>query len=256
MLPLSQIINTIEEYQGRGWILVFYGIALVALFFRENDRGNRIAFLYLPALWFVIFLLPPVHSLYVRIDGNDTYYRLLWLIPMIVTIGYALVRQFADHLYIGVILLCAVLAVSGTCVYKNENLTAATNPYHLPQYVVDVCDAIMEDTGGERTMVAMPPEMVQFVRQYETRIMMPYGREMLMPSYANVEMPVYDIMNQDTINGKELVAAIRDYNCNYIVVSSIKIDTIDLSEYGIEFVGLVDGFAIYHDPTESASLTD
>lgn len=253
---MNQIITTIEQYEGTGFVLVFYVIALLALFFRENDRGNRIAFLYLPAVLAVLFLLPPVHSLYVKLDGNETYYRLLWLIPMTVTIGYALVRQFADHIVVGVILMCAVYAVTGTYVYKNENLVEATNAYHLPQYVIDVCDAIMEQTGGERTMVAMPPEMVQFVRQYETRILMPYGREMLMPAYENVEMPVYDIMSQDVISGQDLVAAIREYNCNYIVVNAAKIDEINLAEYGIEFIELVDGYAIYRDPTESTSLTE
>ena len=97
MNPLATI-NIIIQYEGSGFILLLYAAAFVLLLKNETDRGNRVLFGYLPLALCVLFLLPPVHGIYSKIEGSDTYYRLFWLLPAGTTIVYAAVRTFADHL--------------------------------------------------------------------------------------------------------------------------------------------------------------
>ncbi len=233
--PMSGVWGTIVAYSGTGFLTVLYVIALVTLFLREDDRANRILFLYLPACFLVLFLLPPVRDLYAKIEGMETYYRFLWLIPMAMAV---------------LALLC------GQYTYSNANILPAQNRLHLPQVVIDVSDYIVNAAGGQRTMVAMPPELVQFVRQYDSRILMPYGREMLMPQYADYYQSVYDVMTADVIDGDALVAAIREYNCNYFVMRAEKMAGVDLSGTGILYLDTVDGYNIYQDPGEPQGLEE
>jgi len=253
---MSGVWGTIVAYSGTGFLTVLYVIALVTLFLREDDRANRILFLYLPACFLVLFLLPPVRDLYAKIEGMETYYRFLWLIPMSVTTCYALIRQTSRRLPFGLAAMAVLALLCGQYTYSNANILPAQNRLHLPQVVIDVSDYIVNAAGGQRTMVAMPPELVQFVRQYDSRILMPYGREMLMPQYADYYQSVYDVMTADVIDGDALVAAIREYNCNYFVMRAEKMAGVDLSGTGILYLDTVDGYNIYQDPGEPRGLEE
>lgn len=253
---MSGVLGTIVAYSGSGLLTVLYVIALVTLFLREDDKANRILFLYLPACFLVLFLLPPVRDLYAKIEGTDTYYRFLWLIPMSVTTCYALIRQSSRRLPFGLAVMAALMLLCGQYTYSNENILPAENRLHLPQVVLDVSDYVLQDAGGQRTMVAMPPELVQFVRQYDSRILMPYGREMLMPQYADYYQSVYDAMNADPVDGKALIEAIREYNCNYLVMAADKMAGVNLSGTGIVYLDTVDGYNIYKDPDEPQGLEE
>lgn len=253
---MSNILSIITEYEGNGLLLILYGAALVFLFLREDDRVNRTLFLYMPLCMLVVLLLPPVYRLYTALDGSDTYYRLFWLIPIAVTIGYAVVRQFATSLKIGVVVGALLIVLCGTYVYHNENLVKAQNRLHIPQEVIDVADYILRDSGGKRCMVAMPDNMVQFVRQYDSRILMPYGREMLMPQWADYYQAVYETVNAETVDPDALIEALREYNCNYLVMSAEKMAGVDLGGTGLLYLDSVDGYNIYRDPAESQNLMD
>lgn len=250
MNPLATI-NIIIQYEGSGFILLLYAAAFVLLLKNETDRGNRVLFGYLPLALCVLFLLPPVHGIYSKIEGSDTYYRLFWLLPAGTTIVYAAVRTFADHLRRMLILMAFLIFLCGSNVYENRNIVKAENRLHIPQAVLDVCNTITNDTGGKPAMAAMPSELVQFVRQYDTRIMMPYGREMLMPAYANYYNAVYAAMEQsDPIDAEQLAEAITQYNCRYVVVNRSRQVKGDLSAEGLELVSELDAYQIWRNPEE------
>ena len=70
-----------------------------------------------------------------------------------------------------------VLMISGKLVYSSPLFSRAENTYHIPQVVVDICDAI--EVEGREVMAAFPDEFLLYVRQYSPVICMPYGRESL-----------------------------------------------------------------------------
>ena len=252
---MNEIWNILLKYEGSGFMVLLYFISLVFLFLREDDSANRKIFLYTPLVFVILFFLPPFYRLYGIIDGTDTYYRILWMAPMAVTIGYCVVRQFSGHLRVMVMVSCALIAVAGNYVYNNENILRVENRLHLPQLVLDICDVIMTDTGGEQAMAAMPPNVVQFVRQYDTRILMPYGREMLMPQWSSYYHAVYDAYVQDPIDAEYLVESIRDYDCDYVVLEEAKAAGLDLESFGLDLLRAVDGFVIYKDTTKQGQGT-
>jgi hypothetical protein len=246
---MKEILNIVSEYEGNGFILLFYAAALILLLYKEKDRAVRIVIGYLPLLILAFFFLPPFYRLYSRAEGADTYYRILWLVPVTITISYTFVRFFAGSLKRMLVVLCLLITLAGGFVYSGATAARAQNRLHLPQYVLDICDAIMNDADGEITMAAMPADLVPFVRQYDTRILMPYGREMLMPAYRGYYQSVYDAMEgSEPVDAVQLVQAEREYGCCYVVLSASKPVKGDLEANGLQLMQTIDGYNIYRDP--------
>lgn len=221
----------------------------------EKNMKKKLLLGILPLLVLAGFLLPVTKMLYVAAfdDGSDTYYRLLWLIPSYVVVGYALCK-FAFDLgsrakqRIALVCSLAVIVLSGSLVYINRYMSVAENFYHIPQNVIDICDVIAPQEGEPRVRAAFPSELVHFVRQYDTNILMPYGREMLATQWDYYN-EVYEVMEKpETIDADLLLEATRKTGCSYIILAqNRKIDK-NLEGCGLKIVGVVDKYNIYADP--------
>lgn len=243
---MSTILEIFNEYEGGRLLILLYLAALIFLFLQERNQNRRILFVYLPILILAAFFLPPVFRIYSKLDSSRTYYRLLWLLPMSMTIAYGGLKLFFRNLRAGIAILCGIVILSGNYVYDNENILKAENRLHLPQMILDISDYIMNETGGEQTMAAMPVGLVQFVRQYNTKILMPYGREMQMGSYYN---EVYAAMEQtDPINADQLCTALDTYDCEFLVLDAAKEIDGSLEDNGLTLLANVDGYDIWHCP--------
>ncbi len=246
---------TMKLYGGNGAILLLFLASAIYLVITEASVKKKIMLGILPLLIFVGFLFPVTKIVYVAAfdDGSDTYYRLLWLVPMYVVIGYAackLVFSLKKSVFqrVTLVAIAVVIAVSGSLVYASINISPAENLYHIPQSVIDICDKVAPGEGEPRVRVAFPGELVHFVRQYDTDILMPYGREMVVTQWDYYN-PVYEVMEKpEIIDAKELLKATRETKCSYIVLNeNRKIDQ-SLENMGLELVENIHGYNIYGDP--------
>ena len=149
---------------------------------------------------------------------------------------------------IGIVVAVAVIAVSGSLVYASQHVTVAENLYHIPQSVIDICDALAPAEDEPRVRAAFPSELVHFVRQYDTDILMPYGREMVVTQWDYYN-PVYEVMEKpEIIDAKALLEATRETKCTYIVLhENRKIDE-NLEDLGLKLVTNLHEYNIYLDP--------
>ena len=135
----------------------------------------------------------------------------------------------------------------GSLVYANPMVTRAQNPYHLPQSVIDTADIL--DVDGQWVKAVVPSEMVQFIRQYNSKIMMPYGRDMLVEQWdvqgGNREM--YEAMEADIIHAQYLVLLCQQEKVDYIVVRQTSQIGGDFEEWGFLKIASVTGYDIYMD---------
>jgi len=182
-------------------------------------------------------------------DGRDTYYRILWMIPMGVVISYAACKLFELHRRVGLVLSAIVVIASGSLVYTSSNITKAENVYHLPQTVIDIVDVINPPGSANKERAAFPASLVHYVRQYNTNVLMPYGREMVVTQWDYYNA-VYEAMEKaETISREDLIAATRETKCKYIVLHETRAIDGDLTDYGLELVNTIDGYQIYFDDT-------
>lgn len=242
-------IETYKNFSGTGMITVFFLAALLFLWKSEKDQSIRVIFVYLSAAVFALFLFPVFAylAMFYFLD-KEVYYRFLWLVPMGVLICYAAVRLL-DRLEgwrkpAAGLVLAAFIMLEGSLVYANPDVRRAENPYHLPQAAIDVADVAGVD--GEWVKAVVPSELVQFIRQYDSMIMMPYGREMLVDRWEmNHEM--YMAMEADVIHAQYLVLLCQQEKVDYIVLRKSAQIGGSLEEYGFMRLTDVEGYDIYMD---------
>lgn len=242
-------------YFGNPALAILLIASSVYLIVVEKDMRKKIMLGILPLVIMAGFLLPVTKIVYVAAfdEGSDTYYRIMWLIPMYVVIGYALCRlvlSFGSRAkqILALVAVLVVIGLTGSLVYFNEYMSVAENPYHIPQSVIDVCDVITPKDGEPRVRAVFPSEMVHFVRQYDTNILMPYGREMI-ASQWDYYNAVYEAMEKpEVINTEELLEATRLTECSYIVLRTDRKVDKDLKELGLELVDTIGDYYIYADP--------
>ena len=86
-----------KNYAGGRYIIVLFLLALLYLLVAERNKRRRALFVYMPLSLLLLFFFPIFRKVFVRLMGGegDTYYRVLWLIPMGMIIAYGGVKLAA-----------------------------------------------------------------------------------------------------------------------------------------------------------------
>lgn len=240
-------------YTGLKLLLVLTALSWIYLLIREKDKRVRLMLVYAPILIVLLFLFPISRKVFVAagLDG-ETYYRILWTIPMGVITAYGACRFFAGHKRIGLVITSVLVILCGSYVYKSDYISKAENLYHIPDTVIKICDRISPENPNMRVSAVMPPELIHFVRQYDASINMPYGREMLVDRWGYYNA-VYEAMEkQEVVNMEELLETTRADYCQYIVMSKSKQTDVDPESSGLVLIEEIDGYRIYEDPVTAA----
>lgn len=238
-----------KNYMGfheNGYLAGIYLFALLYLWLTEKNRSRRAVFVYAPTLLLALFFCPLFRKVFVRVlDDSETYYRLLWLLQMSVVSAYGLIRLCGRHRRIGLVVISVAIIACGNYVYDSEHITKAQNAYHLPQEAVDIVDLIEPEEG--RITVLVPADLIYYVRQYSTKIELPYGREMLIARW-DYHHAMYEAMEKaEVIETESFVELTRQYPCSYVVLKEDRVTTEPLSDYGFTLCDQVGDYLIYED---------
>lgn len=239
-------------YTGLKFLLLLSGLMWIYLLIKEKNKNVRTFLVYAPIFTVALFLFPVSRKVFVAagLDG-ETYYRILWTIPMGLIFVYGACQLFARHRRIGLIVSALLIVFSGSYVYKSSYISKAENLYHIPDTVIKICNLIGPDNQRERVSAVMPPELIHFVRQYDAAIHMPYGREMIVNQWDYYNA-VYEAMEKpETVNMENLLAAVRDDYCQYIVMAANRQTDKDPQKCGLVLLEEIDGYCIYEDPVTS-----
>lgn len=256
-------VGLFRDYMGTGMIFIWYMITLLYLWINERRKDLRILFVYMPLILLLVYFNPLFAGLVYRAAGGEVYYRILWLLPVTVTIAYGCVQisgriarlqapggsffHGKEGLLGDLFFLCmaGTIALSGSFIYSSPLFSKAENIYHVPESVVHICDEI--NVPGREVMAAFPMELVPYVRQYSPVTCMPYGREMTVERWGYYN-PLAEAMKQEVIQLETLVPLIRQAGCHYCVFrENQKIQGIP-EDYGWEKFHETDGYVIYRDP--------
>ncbi|MCD7841829.1 MAG: hypothetical protein LUG56_05100, partial [Lachnospiraceae bacterium] len=222
-----------------------YLCAVIFLLLTEKIKSRRLLFVYFPLILTAVLLCPVTYRIFSQLLDEEIYYRFYWMLPMTSTLAYSSVRLY--ELYrgrcrplVGAAIL-ALFILCGDYVYDSWQFSAAENEYHIPQAVVDICDQIHRE--GKEVVAVFPSELMQYVRQYDCTICMPYGRDML---YLNMENELYSLMEEtEEPDAGEICRLASESGCAYIVVSWNKKIKGSLQQNGYVYVGTVDAYALY-----------
>lgn len=235
-------------YTGLKFLILLFGAAWAYLLLTEKDKKIRLMFVYAPFLIFLLFLCPISRMAFVAAGLDpETYYRILWTIPMGLITVYAACRLFGGHKRVGLIVTALSIILCGSYVYSSSYISKAENLYHIPDTVVRICDLIKPEDAHEHVMVVVPEELVYFVRQYDATIQMPYGREMVASQWDYYNAVHAAMEETEKIVIEDLLKATREVYCQYIVLSPTREVEGDPEEMGLLFLADIDGYRVYKD---------
>ena len=246
------MIEIFQKYMGTGLMLIWFIVALIYLFLHERRKNMRILFIYAPVIILLLFFNPLFYKFFYSMVGDEIYFRICWLLPVIVVVGYAAVllydslrgRKRTSFLLIAIVLI----TVSGKLVYSSPLYSRAENIYHVPQAVVDICDAI--EIEGREVRAAFPNEFLLYVRQYSPLVCMPYGRDVLQGYYNELNA----VIMADEIDVERLAALAKESVCHYVVLDAEKPLLGNMSDYDYEVFAEMHGYVINKDNTMNFSL--
>lgn len=241
-----------RSFMGTGLIVIWYLAATFYLFFTEKRKPFRILFVYVPLILLLLFFFPVTTWVVYHYIDTEIYYRILWLLPVTAVIAFAAVEiyrklQGKQKVIFGLAAACLIM-VSGSYVYQDPLFHEAENIYHVPQSVVEICDAI--EVEGREVMAVFPKELLIYVRQYSPVVCMPYGREITVERWNyGTENALYDAMEAEVIDAEQLAALAREKLCVYIILPKEKEMVGELMDYDFEAFGQAEGYMIYKDST-------
>lgn len=218
---MKEILTIFQNYTGNGFLTILYMLALLYLWMAEKNKTPRAIFVYGATVIQILFFIPLFYYGYQLLD-EGTYYRILWVLPMTVTIAYAAVKILGRYPMGSIVIGLCMIMICGKYVYSNSYISKAQNPYHIPQEVIEVCDMMRPAEDEERVKGVFPDELIHFVRQYTSDILMAYGRDYLAPDWIYGDHPLRQVMNQEKIRISELVSLATEENCQYIIVERKK----------------------------------
>ena len=218
---MRDILEIFQGFTGSGYLTILYLLTLLYLWTAETNPTFRAVFVYGASIIQLLFFIPLFYYGYQLLD-EGTYYRILWVLPMTITIAYAAVRILGRYPTGSVVVGIALIIICGKYVYSNAYISRAENVYHIPQEVIEVCDIIMPEEDEERVTGAFPDGLIHFVRQYSSRIQMAYGRDYLAPDWIYGDHPLRKVMNQEEIRISELVRLATEQKCQYIIIEKNK----------------------------------
>lgn len=249
-----EIIETFRSYCGSGILPVLFFAAAIYILITEKESWKKVVMGIVPLFILFMFFLPLTKAVYEKVGMEDgTYYRLLWLLPMGADIAYAACKLFDKHRRIGLaVSIAVVILCSGfNLVYRSQYITKAENKFHIPQAAINICAILDRNKTEERVWAAFPPELVYFIRQYDTDIMLPYGRDYVEAQwdYWNAVCEQMNVTSEEGYDVAALLEATRESKCSYVILNmSIPTDEDPVNE-GLVLLAQTDGYAIYQDPT-------
>ena len=218
---MREVLTVFQNFTGSGFLTILYLLTLLYLWTSEKNPAFRAIFVYGASIIQFLFFMPIFYYGYQLLD-QGTYYRILWILPMTITIAYAAVKILGRYPIGSIALGLVVIIICGKYVYTNENISLAENVYHIPQEVIEVCDMIMPGEDEERVTGVFPDSLIHFVRQYSSEIKMVYGRDYLAPDWIYGDHPLRQVMNQEEIRISELVRLATEQKCQYIILERNK----------------------------------
>lgn len=238
--------DIIRDYQGSGWFLLLYFVAFIYLIFAEKKKQFRVVLVWGALATMLMFFCPLTSLIYGKLTNEGTYYRLIWMLPIGITIAYAGTKLFMEHRIIGTCIGCALIILGGTYVYHGQYMFAAENVYHLPLEMMEICDSIHSEHYN--VMACFPTEYVHEVRQYDSSIELAISREDIVPGWK-MPNPIFDEYQRDVIDGEKLTKATREKLVEFLVIGKNRKTNASWENCGWELYFETEHYYVYKDTT-------
>ncbi len=234
-----------DKYAAAGVVQLLLIGAILMLLIKEKKRENRHLAYYVIVLFFIIFL-PPVAFLFTKYI-DDVYWRVFWLVPSVIIIAFAatnLMEQFGkkSKMWLEFMAIVLLIMVGGKCVYNGENFNKSTNQYKIPQEVVEICEMV---APVGTTKIIVPETIVSYIRQYNPKINMLYGRNLGKDLKRGKNYKLLLQLNSLDPDIEFIAEFAKEKEYVYVVFENTSNGIENMTNYGYEIVGETQHYSVF-----------
>lgn len=209
----------LQYFKNNILILIIAIIGGIFLLCHIKEIRNRKVILYGLLLAVMVAYNEKVFSLMGTVKEDPSYYRLLWILPVLPCAAYCICRVgeiFKSRLD----LVLSAILLFGVCMlgYNINRLQIPENIYCLNQDVLDIADAVEKDRMYNTVNLVGDRHIMYGIREYNAHINLPFGEYVI----VNMENPaeLYSIIEKG--EAVEDIAAfdesINMYQVEYLAV--------------------------------------
>lgn len=233
---------------GGAWLFPLLAVAALWILWQEKDLTRKLLLGALPLIFLLLYWCPLTGILFMKILGENVYWRILWLLLPAATIPYGgclLLKKLTGLRRYGAFLLClAGIVLCGKNLLSEEWFEPSTNVYKIPQYVVEVGELLPDHVHAMVSNRVMP-----YIRMYNPTITLAFGRNALI--WNGMEAPVYhDHMlyleaQKEEIDLDVLIPLAEEMEIEFFVFSNNRTYLGEWEAYGYKLYGSTNDFNIY-----------
>ena len=129
---MREILAVFQGFTGSGFLTILYLLTLIYLWVAEKNPTLRAVLVYGASAIQILFFIPLFYYGYQLLDGG-TYYRILWVLPMSITIAYGAVKILGRYPMGSILIGIFMIVVCGKYLYSNPNISVAQNAIIFPR---------------------------------------------------------------------------------------------------------------------------
>ena len=238
-----------DTFSG-AWIFPMLLIGILWILWQEKDWMRKILLGILPLVFLFFYWCPLTGLFFMKVLGENVYWRILWLLLLAVIIPYAgclLLKQLSGmKRQITFLGFLAVIGISGKCVLSFEWFEVSTNVYKVPENVMQIADLLPENVH-----VVASNRLTPYLRLRDPSLTLEYARNALVFNGMDVvygpTANLYKELQKEEIDVNIAGPLAREEKCTFIIISKSHIYNGDWADYG---------YLSYHDTDEFTILVD
>lgn len=250
---MEEIFSLWKNYWGEGYYqYLLLAAVLYLLLKKRKQESTRQSLLYLFSVLFLFFC--PLTAKIIRICiGDDVFWRVLWLLPLVPVICLAAAEFLTDRRSklsraVMTLVLIGLIAVCGKSMFQAGRYVLLQNHQKVPTEVTHICDLIVSEAqkdGLSEIQVAADDHLASYIRVYDASILMPYGRR-AMGSIDSYDRLLYEQINSDPADYDKIGKLGIHEACNFLIIPDHGEDPTDaLGAYGYREIGRVNTYIIF-----------
>lgn len=256
---VTNVIEVFRRYNGETWFFPLFLAAVAWLLIRLDKRNRRSALLTIAAACLFVFN-QAAFVLAGKVIGTETYYRFLWMIPVIPMLAYAAVdvivlqKNIVRRTAAAAAVLAAVV-LAGVPYAGRGSFVKPGQVSYLNRESAEICELISEDKEKKRPRVACDSNLVRSLRLQDptirnviTRQTYRFDSELELNTKSRiVQHRLLTLVEGGTleISSKKLQNTLTRSKADYLVIATEYHMDEQLLAAGCRIIGQTDSYTIY-----------
>lgn len=260
MRNVESVLHMVRTYAGASDYLAVFFLCVIFSFYK-GDRYRRREIMIISLFSVVLVFNNYMWRFVGRVMESLTYYRFLWMVPIVLLIAYCITdvidkaKGILEAGFVILLLGCMVLPAGETYLNK-ASLSLPETTYDVAKDLIQASDIINEDKKEELSMVALEPFMMMNSRVYDPTILWAISYKAHKNLFQNgyyektdkfktEQVLLETVMGSRENESSALQAAIEKKKVDYLMITtSFGMDAY-LSEAGCAVIGHTNNYTIY-----------